>query len=105
MVKVDSAGPVCAARSASAKRGGAVTVRYLVSDVLSPQVSTTVSIRTASGAVKLKLATGALQMAGVWKAWAFRCHLAHGTYDIVVRGEDLAGNSESVVGRGTLRVY
>ena len=105
VVRVDSAGPVCASRSTSVKRGGAVALRYLVSDVLSPQVSATVSVRTAVGAVKLKLANGAWQKAGAWKAWAFRCVLPKGLYQIVVRGADLAGNRESVVGRGTLRVF
>ena len=37
--------------------------------------------------------------------WSFKVTLARGTYQVVVRGQDLAGNRESVVGRGTLEVY
>ena len=39
-----------------------------------------------------------------WWYLKYTCRLPKGTYRIVVSGEDLAGNSASVVGRATLKV-
>ena len=77
-------------------------MRYRATDILSPQVSATVAVRTAGG-VKLRMAPVGTPSAA-WQTWAFRCTLKRGSYEIVVRATDAAGNPQSVLGRGTLRV-
>ena len=62
------------------------------------------SVRTGSGVTKVKLVAPVWRPAGAWLNRSFRASLARGTYQIVVRGQNLAGNPESVVGRGTMEV-
>jgi C1A family cysteine protease len=104
-VSVDTGDPSCAALPVKVKRGATATVRYRVSDEVSPLVRAVVKVRSASGAVKLKLEGGAPVPAGSWKTWSFRCTLPRGTYIVVVRGTDLAGNRQTAPAQATLRVY
>ena len=99
---VDGTGPVCQVRPASVRYGAVARVRYRATDILSSQVSATVAVRTAGG-VKLRMAPVG-SPSGAWQTWAFRCTLKRGSYEIVVRATDAAGNPQSVLGRGTLRV-
>ncbi len=68
-------------------------------------VRAAVTVRAASGAVKLKLDDGVPMASGSWRTWSFRCTLAKGQYTVVVRGTDLAGNRQTEPAQTTLRVY
>ncbi|HEY5386281.1 MAG TPA: hypothetical protein VIL79_00090, partial [Thermoleophilia bacterium] len=103
-VKLDVVGPVCRARTASVTRGGLAAVSLCLTDNVSPKVKSTVQVRTATGTVKLSITSSSWRDAGVWRTWRFICRLKRGTYRIVVTGKDLAGNSQTVVGRATLTV-
>jgi C1A family cysteine protease len=103
-VNLDVLGPVCRARSASVTRGGLAAVSLCVTDNVSPKVKSTVQVRTTTGTVKLSITSSSWRDAGVWRTWRFICRLKRGTYRIVVTGKDLAGNSQTVVGRATLTV-
>ncbi len=103
-VRVDATGPVCSARPVTVRRGASAAVKFLVDDGLSPQVRYSVTVKSASGAVKRATGTSAWKADGVWRTWAFPCTLTRGTYQVVVRGRDLAGNAQSVIGRSALRV-
>ena len=84
-VKIDTAGPVCSVRPASARKGGTARVLFRVDDALSPQVRYSVSVRSAGGAVKLKLSSPAWAAPGTWRTWSFPCTLSRGSYQLVVR--------------------
>ena len=100
----DRVGPVCAAKTVSVARGGTCTVSYKVRDAHSARVTRRVAITTKSGAVMKRWTWGYGANKNGWWTVKFTCRLAKGVYRIVVTGEDLAGNSASVVGRGTLKV-
>jgi len=103
-VKIDVVGPVCRAKSASVRRGGLAVVRFTVNDNVSPSVKFTVKVRTTSGVTKQTFGSNGWRRADYWRSRTFRCWLRRGTYRIYVYGSDLAGNSQSVVGRATLTV-
>jgi C1A family cysteine protease len=103
-VKVDTTGPTCAIRSTSAKRGRRVSTTFLVADALSPEIKYSLAVRSRTGAVKVTAASPGWRAAGVWRTWSFPCTLAPGTYQMVVRGRDLAGNAQAVLGRAELVV-
>ena len=50
-VKIDTLGPVASAQNASVRRGGFVTLRYVVRDALSPQVASRLTLTSGAGAV------------------------------------------------------
>jgi len=104
VVRIDTGGPSCKARSIQVKRGATVRLRYRVADDVSPLVKYSVSVRSGSGATKLKLVAPDWRPSGAWRTWSFKASLPRGTYQIVVRGRDLAGNREAAVGRGSMEV-
>jgi hypothetical protein len=61
-------------------------------------------ITTKSGVVKKTWSSGYDENYAGWWYVRYTCRLPKGTYRIIVTGEDLAGNSPSVVGKATLRV-
>ena len=103
-VKIDVVGPVCRARSASVRRGGLAVVRFTVNDNVSPTVKFTVKIKTSTGVTKKTFGSNGWRLANYWRSWKSSCWLKRGTYRICVYGSDLAGNTQSVVGRATLTV-
>ena len=100
----DTIGPVCAAKNVTVKRGKTCKISFQVHDALSAQVTTHVAITTNSGVVKKSWSWGYGESLPGWWEVKYTCRLARGTYRIVVTGEDLAGNSASVVGHATLKV-
>ena len=103
-VKIDVVGPVCRAKSASARRGGLAVVKLAVGDNVSPSVKFTAKVKTTTGTTKKSISSKGWQDANHWWSWKFTCSLKKGTYRIYVYASDLAGNSQSVVGRATLKV-
>ncbi|MCX6363152.1 MAG: S8 family peptidase [Actinobacteria bacterium] len=100
----DTVGPVCAAKNATVKRGGTCKIYFKVYDALSTQVTTDVAVTTNSGVVKKSWSWGYGESYDGWWSTKYTCRLPKGAYRIIVTGEDLAGNSASVVGRATLTV-
>ena len=103
-VKIDTLGPVCAARNATVKRGKSCRLYFKVHDALSPKVTTVLTITAKSGRVEKHWSWGYGENSAGWWWIPYTCHLTKGTYYIHVSGEDLAGNAQSVTGRARLRV-
>ncbi len=103
-VNIDTLGPVCAAKNASVRRGRSCRLYFKIHDQLSPKVTNVLTISTPSGVVKKQWSWNyGENFSGYW--WTkYRCRLARGIYILSVYGKDLAGNAQSVVGRGYLRV-
>jgi hypothetical protein len=100
---LDTHRPVTAAPyAASGVKGGAMTIRYKVTDNLSPKAWVTIKIKKGTTLVKtLTLdypATGKLLTAKVG------CQLAKGTYRFSVQAGDLAGNAATRIGTNYLTV-
>jgi hypothetical protein len=100
----DTVGPKCAAKNVTVKRGKTCKLYLRVYDDQSAQVKMYLAITTRSGAVKKRWSSNYVENYDGWWSTKYTCRLARGTYRIVVTGEDLAGNSQTVVGRATLRV-
>ena len=100
----DVVGPVCAAKNATVKRGKTVKIYFSVYDEQSAQVSSQVDITTSAGVVVKSWSWDYGENLDVWWTVKYTCRLPKGAYQIVVSGEDLAGNSASEVGRATLTV-
>ena len=100
----DLVGPVCAAKNASVKRGNTVKISFKVYDAQSDQVTSQVAIKTLSGAVKKSWSWDYEDTYDGWWTVKYKCTLPVGIYQIVVSGEDLAGNPASKVGRALLTV-
>jgi hypothetical protein len=105
-VKIDTLGPRCAAKDVSVRRNHFCKLRFAVTDNLSPQVTCTLVITRKSGAVTKRWSWGVDKVTSrdCWWSTGYRCALAKGTYFVRVYGKDLAGNSQSVVGKAHLRV-
>ena len=97
-------GPVCAAKNATVRRGATCKLYFKVYDAQSAEVTTQLDITTRSGVVVMRRSWGYDESLDGWWSTKYTCRLPKGMYRIVVTGEDLAGNSASVVGRATLRV-
>jgi hypothetical protein len=103
-VKIDTLGPVCAAKNVTVKHGKACRLYFKVHDRLSSKVTNVVTITTKSGHVKRRWSWGYGENFVGWWWIPYTCHLPRGTYSIRVYGKDLAGNSQSVAGKAHLRV-
>ncbi len=102
-VKIDTRGPVTAARPASGRAWRSLSLRYRLSDALSPQLtSVTVVIKNAAGLVVSRVSRG-VQSTGVWQrlTWTPR---ARGVYHFAVYGKDLAGNPQSRAGEAAITI-
>jgi hypothetical protein len=100
----DTVGPVCVAKNVTVRQGQTCQLRFKVHDAKSSQVSTQLAIVTKAGVVKKKWTWGYGQNNDSWSSINYTCLLAKGTYQIVVKGKDLAGNAQSQVGRAILTV-
>ncbi len=101
---IDTVGPVCDAKNATVRRGGAVRIYFRVHDALSAQVTTELVISTRSGIVEKSWSWGYGESSNGWRFVRYRCTLPWGSYRIRASGRDLAGNSAGKVGRATLTV-
>ena len=102
-VKIDTRGPVTAARPASGRAWRSLSLRYRLSDALSPQLTgVTVVIKNAAGLVVSRVSRG-VQSTGVWQrlTWTPR---ARGVYHFAVYGKDLAGNPQSRAGEAAITI-
>jgi C1A family cysteine protease len=105
-VRIDTLGPVCRAQSVSVQRNHVCTLRYAVTDNVSPKVTGMLVITRTSGTLVKRWSWGFATATprGCWSSAAYKCRLAKGTYCVRVYGKDLAGNAQSVIGRASLRV-
>ncbi|MEI6725913.1 MAG: IPT/TIG domain-containing protein [Actinomycetes bacterium] len=101
---VDTVGPVCAAKNATVRHNGTVKLYFRVYDAQSAKVMKQLVIATPSGVVKQKWTWGYRESYDGWWSVPYTCRLTRGSYEILVTGKDLAGNSASKVGRATLTV-
>jgi len=106
MVRIDTLAPVTSARGATVRRGALVSLRYLVKDALSPQVTSRLTLTSKAGTVVKDWSWGYRTPPAGASLWTkrFRCTLPKGTYKIAVAGADLAGNTQSAGGSATVRV-
>ena len=100
----DTVGPVCAAKSATVERGKTCKLFFRVYDDHSAEVTKHLSVTTKTGVVKLGRSWERDRNLVGWWSIKYACRLPRGAYRIVVTGEDLAGNSASVIGYATLTV-
>ena len=100
----DTVGPVCDAQNVTVKRGRTCKINFMVYDDLSEEVTKHLAIETESGVVKKSWSSDYGENYDGWWVVKYTCRLAKGSYRIVVSGEDLAGNSASVIGYATLTV-
>ena len=106
IARIDTRGPLCSAASVSVKRNHTCKLLFAVADGVSPQVTCTVVITGTSGAVQKRWSWGYAKVTpkGSWWSTAYNCTLAKGTYSIRVYGNDLAGNTQTVLGKASLSV-
>jgi C1A family cysteine protease len=104
--RIDTLGPRCTAANVSVKRNHTCKLLFTVADNVSPQVTCTVVITGKSGAVKKRWSWGYAKVTpkGYWWSTGYKCTLAKGTYSIRVYGNDLARNTQRVVGKASLSV-
>jgi C1A family cysteine protease len=104
--RIDTLGPRCTAANVSVKRNHTCKLLFSVADSVSPQVTCTVVITGKSGVVKKRWSWGYAKAApsGYWWSTSYKCALAKGTYSIRVYGNDLAHNTQKVVGKASLSV-
>jgi hypothetical protein len=108
-VGIDTLGPTCTApKKAVVGVGKQGIIRFKAADDTSGVARVTINIVNARGRVVRSF----VERSGNWSSgggipyfWLrFTCRLKPGTYGIEVRAVDLAGNSQTRVGRNTLRV-
>jgi len=102
-VKIDTTGPVTAARAASGKKGHAIKLACRVSDTLSPKArAVKLVVKNARGRTVKTLTVGNCST-GVWYSakWTPK---AMGTYRYTVYAKDLAGNSQVTAGSAKVKV-
>ncbi len=95
-VHVDTVPPVAAWRAGALKLklGQRLRAAYSIADQLSPTVAVTIVARSAKGALASSVTLPAV-VTGVARSWSFKPK-ARGTYRVVLRAVDLAGNRQTV---------
>jgi hypothetical protein len=101
LVRIDTTGPATSARSASARKGRAVALRYIAADALSAQATGIKLVVKNSRGVTVKTISLSPKTTGVWYSakWTPR---TTGTFRYYVYAKDLAGNAQRV--RGNAKV-
>jgi hypothetical protein len=100
----DAVGPVCGARNVAVTHDKICKLYFSILDEQSAEVTKHLVITTQSGVVKKSWSWDYAENFDGWWFIKYTCRLPRGSYRIVVTGEDLAGNTASVVGRATLKV-
>jgi hypothetical protein len=96
-VRIDTTGPVTAAKAASGRKGRSVALRYKVSDNLSPQATAVkLVVKTARGK-KVKSFSLGTKGTAAWYSFKWKPR-ARRTYRYYVYAKDAAGNPQSRVG-------
>lgn len=102
-VSIDTTRPATEALGGTrVRRGRAVTLRMRVNDSVSPRAQVTVRIYRSS--VLRKTLRLGLRSTNSDIGYRYLCRLAKGRYVWKVYATDLAGNTQSQIGRSTLRV-
>jgi hypothetical protein len=102
-VKVDTIGPTTLAKAAKGRKGAAITLKYRITDNLSPQAtSVTLVVRNAKHKLvkSFKLSTRKI---ATWYAVTWKPN-ATGTYSYSVSAKDLAGNRQAKAGSARITV-
>jgi hypothetical protein len=101
----DRRAPKAHVRSAYARTGGTVRVRYGLSDPAFSCASAVVTIAVLGkdGSVLATTRVPALQV-GEYGVWSFPCTMPKGSYTIIARAYDVAGNKQAGSSRAALRV-
>jgi beta propeller repeat protein len=103
-ITLDTHGPKCwAPEDASVKSGGLATLRYKVTDKLSPEAKAVVTITHFDGSVAATLPARMVKTGGVVER-RFTCDLPAGDYVFTVTATDLAGNQQTRAGSNQLIV-
>ena len=102
-VKVDTTGPTTSVRAAAGYRGRPITLRYSVSDALSPD-ATAVTLVVTDGAVQTvtSLPLGG-KRTGAWYRASWTPPAA-GVFHYSAAAQDLAGNGEAAAGSAAIDV-
>ena len=103
-VRIDTLGPVCAARNVTVRRGKTCRLSFKVHDHLSPEVTRLVRITTRSGRVLRHWSWGYGTNYAGYRYIRYTCKLAKGKYLVRIYAKDLAGNVQSVIGKAHLYV-
>ena len=103
-VKIDTLGPVCAAKNVTVRYHKTCRLYFKVHDARSSKVTTCSPSRPSPVIVKKHWSWGYGENYAGWWWISYACRLPRGTYYIRVYGKDLAGNHQSVVGKARLRV-
>ena len=102
-VKVDTTGPFTSVRAAAGYGGRTLTLRYRVSDRLSPEVvAVTLTVTDGGGRAVANLALGS-KRTGAWNhaRWT---PAAAGVFHYTVAAQDLAGNRQASAGSASIVV-
>jgi C1A family cysteine protease len=100
-VKIDTRGPVTAAKAASGRKGRAIVLRYKITDALSPKATAIRIVVKNSRGTTVKTFKPATRNTGTWYSvkWTPK---ARGTFRYSVYAKDLAGNAQGT--RGSAKV-
>ena len=94
MVRIDTRGPRCTApTTVRVARGRYATLRFRVSDALSPRARVRITVRRPGGKVLRAIDLG-LRRTNRLLGYRPRCAFAPGSYRFCVRAVDLAGNRQ-----------
>ena len=102
-VKIDTIGPTTSAKAAKGRKGRAITLKYMVSDSLSPRATgVTLTVKNAKLNIAKTFALGTKNVATWYSVtWTPK---AKGTYSYAVTAKDLAGNAQVGAGSGKITV-
>jgi hypothetical protein len=100
---VDDTAPQVGARNATAKRNQTVKIYFRVYDDVSAQVSEKVQIKAGDGTVKKTWTYDYGENYDGWWWVKYKAALPKGSYQIVVTGTDLAGNSATATATLTVK--
>ena len=93
-VRIDTTGPTTAGKAASGKKGHAISLKYRITDKLSPSATAvTLTVKTAKGKLVKKLTLGT-KATNKWLTvkWTPK---AKGSYSYSITARDLAGNKQT----------
>jgi photosystem II stability/assembly factor-like uncharacterized protein len=100
----DVVGPATRVQDATARSGSAATLTYFVSDAVSRRADVTLRIAGRAGHVVRDWKLGWQRTGPIRHAVLFQCDLPRGVYSVKALATDRAGNPQSRMAAGTLRV-
>jgi len=104
VLKMDSIPPKTYGQNASGKVNKSITLKYKITDNLSPKAQTVyVKIKNSKGQVVKNQSFRAVKNVKTWYSFMWKPK-AKGTYKYYVYAQDLAGNPQKSAGRATITV-